>query len=71
MMLNFKMYILCLLFVNFLQREVDALKGEISVMMRTTAERKKQLQKEFETHAQIKKDIEVQQRKVVSLLIIS
>ncbi len=60
-----------MLFVNFLQREIDALREEISMMRKTTAERKKQLQKEFETHAQIKKDIEVQQRKVVNLLIIS
>lgn len=52
---HFKLYVLS----QFLQREVDALREEISVMRKTAAERKEQLQKEFETHTQIKKDIEV------------
>lgn len=41
------------------QREMDALKEEISVTKKLVAERREQLQKEFETHSQIKKDIEV------------
>lgn len=52
---HFKLYVLR----TFLQREVDALREEISVMRRTAAERKEQLQKEFETHTQMKKDIKV------------
>uniref|UniRef100_A0A8P4JVM3 Uncharacterized protein n=1 Tax=Dicentrarchus labrax TaxID=13489 RepID=A0A8P4JVM3_DICLA len=48
-------------------REIDALKGEISVRRKTTAERKERLRKEFETQAQIKKDVEVWQREVVNL----
>lgn len=44
-----------------LQREIDALKREISEMRKTKAEKEEQLRKEFETHTQIKKDIEVLQ----------
>ena len=39
-------------------------------MKKTTAERRGQLEKEFETHSQIKKDIEAMQREVLNLLII-
>ena len=53
--------------VTFLQREIDALKREISIIRQTTTERKEQLRKEFETHTQIKKNIEVWQRDVVNL----
>lgn len=42
-----------------LQREIDALKEEVSAMRETTAEGREQLRKELETHTQIKKDIEV------------
>lgn len=58
---NFKLYVLS----KFLQMEVDALREEISAMRKTAAERKEQLQKEFETHTQIKKDIEVFSHKSV------
>lgn len=40
---------------------MDALKEEISVTKQLVAERREQLQKEFETHSQIKKDLEVWQ----------
>uniref|UniRef100_A0A3Q0QU00 Coiled-coil domain containing 122 n=1 Tax=Amphilophus citrinellus TaxID=61819 RepID=A0A3Q0QU00_AMPCI len=43
----------------FLQREVNALKEEISLKMKTISEKRGQLQKELEICAQIKKDIEV------------
>lgn len=43
----------------FLQKEINALKEEISLKMKTISEKKGQLQKEFEIHAQIKKDIQV------------
>uniref|UniRef100_A0A3P8T8S7 Coiled-coil domain containing 122 n=1 Tax=Amphiprion percula TaxID=161767 RepID=A0A3P8T8S7_AMPPE len=50
--------------------EIDALKKERSTKRMIIAEKKEQLQKEFEIHAQIKKDIEVLQREVVHLLTI-
>lgn len=49
---------LCFLFKN-LQREINALKVEISAMKKTASEKRKQLLKETETHTQIKKDTEV------------
>lgn len=48
-----------LFFCPFLQRDIDALKKEVSKIRLTIAERRKQFPKEIETHAQIKKDIEV------------
>ncbi|XP_038576716.1 coiled-coil domain-containing protein 122-like isoform X2 [Micropterus salmoides] len=54
--------------VQLAKREIDALKGEISVMEKTTAERREQLQKEFETHTQMKKDIEIQNRRYEAIV---
>lgn len=51
-------YLRSLLFNN-LQREIDALKAEISAMKKTAAEKRESLLKETETHAQIKEDTEV------------
>ena len=52
----------------FLQSENDALKREISVRRETITEKREQVQKEFETHTQIKKDIEVRQKRMVNLM---
>lgn len=41
------------------QREIDALKEKISVMRKAAADMRERLRKEFETHAEIRKDIEV------------
>ncbi|XP_035533266.1 coiled-coil domain-containing protein 122 [Morone saxatilis] len=49
-------------------REIDALKGEISVKRKATAERKERLRKEFETQAQIKKDVEIQNRRYEAII---
>ncbi|KAG8004541.1 hypothetical protein GBF38_008821 [Nibea albiflora] len=46
------------------KREIDDLKEEISVMRMTTTERRERLQKEFETHTQMKKEIEARQREI-------
>uniref|UniRef100_A0A8D0AY81 Coiled-coil domain-containing protein 122 n=1 Tax=Sander lucioperca TaxID=283035 RepID=A0A8D0AY81_SANLU len=48
--------------------EIDALKGEMSLMRETISKTREKVQKEFETHTQIKKDIEVWQREVENLL---
>lgn len=52
-----------------MQSERNALKMQFSVMKETVAKKREQLQKEFATHTQIKKDIEVWQREVVNLLV--
>ncbi|KAM9334137.1 coiled-coil domain-containing protein 122 [Symphorus nematophorus] len=54
--------------VHMEKRGIDALKGEISVIRETTAERREQLQKEFETHTQIRKDIEIQNRRYEAIV---
>ncbi|XP_051284292.1 coiled-coil domain-containing protein 122-like [Dicentrarchus labrax] len=54
--------------VQMAKREIDALKGEISVRRKTTAERKERLRKEFETQAQIKKDVEIQNRRYEAII---
>ncbi|XP_076579101.1 coiled-coil domain-containing protein 122 [Chaetodon auriga] len=54
--------------VQMAKREIDALQGEISLMRKTTAERKQQLRKEFETQTQIKKDIEIQNRRYEAIV---
>ncbi|XP_044043093.1 coiled-coil domain-containing protein 122-like isoform X2 [Siniperca chuatsi] len=54
--------------VQMAKREIDALKGEISVMRKTTAERREQLRKEFEIHTQKKKDIEIQNRRFEAIV---
>ncbi|KAM7365631.1 hypothetical protein PAMP_016548 [Pampus punctatissimus] len=52
--------------VQMAKREVDALKGEIAVMRKNIVERRKQLEKEHET--QIKKDIEIQNRRYEAII---
>lgn len=47
---------------TLLQREMDALKENISVRRKLIAERREGLRQEFETHTQLKKDIEVRLR---------
>ncbi|XP_070711426.1 coiled-coil domain-containing protein 122 [Pempheris klunzingeri] len=49
--------------VQMAKREIAALKGEISVMTKTAAAKREQLQKEFETHTELKKDVEIQNRR--------
>ncbi|XP_061841417.1 coiled-coil domain-containing protein 122 [Nerophis lumbriciformis] len=50
------------------KREVDALKGEIAVMRKTIAGMRENLQKELETHAQRKKDIEIQNKRFAAMV---
>ncbi|XP_073318225.1 coiled-coil domain-containing protein 122 [Pagrus major] len=54
--------------VQMAKRKIDALKGEISMKRKTTAERKEQLRKEFETQTQIKKDIEIQNKRYEAIV---
>ncbi|XP_070787010.1 coiled-coil domain-containing protein 122 [Enoplosus armatus] len=54
--------------VHMAKREIDALKGEISVMRKTVAEKREQLRKEFLTHTQKKKDIEIQNRRYEAIV---
>ncbi|KAI3366121.1 hypothetical protein L3Q82_009949, partial [Scortum barcoo] len=55
--------------LNFnLNIEIDALKKEISVMRKATAERRELVRKEFETQTQIKKDIEIQNRRYEAIV---
>ncbi|KAM7375257.1 hypothetical protein PAMA_014379 [Pampus argenteus] len=54
--------------VQMAKREVDALKGEIAVMKKNIVERGKQVEKECETQAQIKKDIEIQNRRYEAII---
>ena len=53
--------------ISFLQSENETLKREISVMRESIAAKKEQVRKEFLTHTQIKKDIEVWEREMVTL----
>ncbi|KAF7663187.1 hypothetical protein LDENG_00214850 [Lucifuga dentata] len=50
------------------RREIDALKRKITVLKKTVAEKREQLQKESETHTQIKKDIEIQNRRYEAIV---
>ncbi|XP_068165923.1 coiled-coil domain-containing protein 122 [Antennarius striatus] len=50
------------------KREIEVLKEEISVMRRTTAKRREQLQKEFETQNLLKKDIEIQNKRYEAIV---
>ncbi|XP_018549039.2 coiled-coil domain-containing protein 122 [Lates calcarifer] len=54
--------------VHMAKRELDALKEEISVRRKAIAVRREQLQKEFKTHTQIKKDIEIQNRRYEAII---
>ncbi|XP_033181500.1 coiled-coil domain-containing protein 122 [Mastacembelus armatus] len=54
--------------VKMAKREVDALKKEISVTRKTIAGKRQQLQKELESHAQIKKDIEIQNKRCDAII---
>nr|XP_057907940.1 coiled-coil domain-containing protein 122 [Doryrhamphus excisus] len=50
------------------KREVDALKEEIAAMKKTISERRENLQKELQTHAEIKKDIEIQNKRFEAMV---
>ncbi|XP_075999981.1 coiled-coil domain-containing protein 122 [Genypterus blacodes] len=54
--------------VQVAKRESDALKGEIAALRKTVAEKRERLCKEFETHTQIKKDIEIQNRRYEAIV---
>ncbi|XP_040888729.1 coiled-coil domain-containing protein 122-like [Toxotes jaculatrix] len=54
--------------VRMAKREIGALKEQISVTRKTIAERREQLQKEFETHTHIKKGIEIQNRRYEAIV---
>ncbi|XP_023153634.2 coiled-coil domain-containing protein 122 [Amphiprion ocellaris] len=54
--------------VQMAKSEIDALKKERSTKRMIIAEKKEQLQKEFEIHAQIKKDIEIQNRRYEAII---
>lgn len=52
----------------FLQSENDALKTEILDRREAIAKKRAQVQKEFEAHTQIKKDVEVRQKGTENLI---
>ncbi|XP_054480087.1 coiled-coil domain-containing protein 122-like [Anoplopoma fimbria] len=54
--------------VQMSKSENDALKREISMTKETVAKKREQVQKEFATHAQIKKDIEIQNRRYEAIV---
>ncbi|XP_071320874.1 coiled-coil domain-containing protein 122 isoform X2 [Trachinotus anak] len=54
--------------VRMAKREIDALKSEISVTRKAVAERRGRLQKENETHTQIKRDIEIQNKRYEAIV---
>ncbi|XP_044200477.1 coiled-coil domain-containing protein 122-like [Thunnus albacares] len=54
--------------VQMAKREINALKGEITVMRKSVAERREQLRKEFVTQSQIKKDIQIQNRRYEAII---
>ncbi|XP_078100191.1 coiled-coil domain-containing protein 122 isoform X1 [Sander vitreus] len=54
--------------VQMAKSEIDALKGEMSLMRETIAKTREKVQKEFETHTQIKKDIEIQNRRYEAIV---
>ncbi|XP_032362501.1 coiled-coil domain-containing protein 122 isoform X2 [Etheostoma spectabile] len=51
-----------------LKSEINVLKGEISLMSKTIAKTREKVQKEFETHTQIKKDIEIQNKRYEAIV---
>ncbi|XP_031148135.1 coiled-coil domain-containing protein 122 isoform X1 [Sander lucioperca] len=54
--------------VQMAKSEIDALKGEMSLMRETISKTREKVQKEFETHTQIKKDIEIQNRRYEAIV---
>ncbi|XP_060923253.1 coiled-coil domain-containing protein 122-like [Limanda limanda] len=48
--------------------EIKALKGEVYLMRQIVAEQRERLQKEFETHTRMKKDIEIQNRRYEAIV---
>ncbi|XP_037617718.1 coiled-coil domain-containing protein 122-like isoform X1 [Sebastes umbrosus] len=54
--------------VQMAKSERNALKIEFSVMKETVAKKREQLQKQFATHTQIKKDIEIQNRRYEAIV---
>ncbi|XP_075950653.1 coiled-coil domain-containing protein 122 isoform X1 [Anarhichas minor] len=54
--------------VQMAKSENDALKREISARRETIAKEREQVQKEFATHTQIKKDIEIQNRRYEAIV---
>ncbi|XP_003446663.1 coiled-coil domain-containing protein 122 isoform X1 [Oreochromis niloticus] len=54
--------------VQMAKKEIKALKEEVSLKMKTISEKRERLQKEFEIHAQIKKDIEIQNRRYEAIM---
>ncbi|XP_056226855.1 coiled-coil domain-containing protein 122-like isoform X1 [Seriola aureovittata] len=54
--------------VHMAKREIDALKEEISVRRKAIAERRERLQKEHATHTQIKRDIEIQNKRYEAIV---
>ncbi|KAM3585488.1 uncharacterized protein V6R79_018913 [Siganus canaliculatus] len=54
--------------VQTAKREVDALKQEVSWKRTTTTEKRERLQKELETQAHIKKDVEIQNRRYEAIV---
>ncbi|XP_029300355.1 coiled-coil domain-containing protein 122 [Cottoperca gobio] len=54
--------------VQMAKSENDTLKQEISVMSETIAEKRENVRKELETHTQIKKDIEIQNRRYEAIV---
>ncbi|KAM4602136.1 coiled-coil domain-containing protein 122 [Polymixia lowei] len=50
------------------KREIEDLKGERSVLRKTVAERRELLLKEFCSHTQMKKDIEIQKRRYEAIV---
>ncbi|XP_068447112.1 coiled-coil domain-containing protein 122 [Clinocottus analis] len=54
--------------VQMAKSENDALKREISERRETIAKKRELVQKEFETHTQMKKDIEIQNRRFEAIL---
>ncbi|XP_008299997.1 coiled-coil domain-containing protein 122 [Stegastes partitus] len=54
--------------VQMAKSEINALKKEISMRRTTIAERREQLQKETELHGQIRKEIEIQNRRYEAIV---
>ncbi|XP_042369391.1 coiled-coil domain-containing protein 122-like [Plectropomus leopardus] len=54
--------------VQMAKSEIEALKGEISVMRETVVHRRERLQEEFGTHTQIKKEIEIQNKRYKAIV---
>ncbi|XP_029931337.1 coiled-coil domain-containing protein 122 [Myripristis murdjan] len=54
--------------MQFAKREIEDLKGEISVLKRTVAEKRERLLKESDTHSKIKKEIEIQNKRYEAIV---